>query len=81
MFDRIYNLAQPYERVKYGVVNFTNDPKGVNVLRQYGDSYFLLKEHVRERCTVYHSDSKQNWSQNMGTLRQPMLIIGKMTDA
>lgn len=31
LFDKIYHKATAFERVKYGVVNFTNDPKGVKV--------------------------------------------------
>ena len=31
LFDKIYHKARAFERVKYGVVNFTNDPKGVKV--------------------------------------------------
>lgn len=43
MFDKRYSSATDHERVKYGVINFTNDPKGVNCALGYGQSYFLLK--------------------------------------
>jgi hypothetical protein len=33
-------------------MNISNDPHGVFVLADYGKSYFLLKEHVRNRCTI-----------------------------
>ena len=47
MFDKKYSKAKDFERVKYGVINFTNDPKGVKSCTSYGPSYMLLKEHVR----------------------------------
>lgn len=56
MFDSLYQKAEPYERVKYGTMNFTNDPHGVSVCTGYGKSYFLLKEHVRNRCTMTDED-------------------------
>lgn len=43
MFDKMYSKAKDFERVKYGVINMTNDPKGVNCATSYGPSYFLLK--------------------------------------
>jgi hypothetical protein len=43
MFDNMYQKAEPYERVKYGTMNISNDPHGVSVLTGYGKSYFLLK--------------------------------------
>ena len=52
MFDKLYQKAEPFERVKYGTMNITNDPHGVSVCAGYGKSYFLLKEHVRNRCTM-----------------------------
>jgi hypothetical protein len=58
MFDKKYKDAINFERVKYGVVNFTNDPKGVKKAEQYGASYFLLKSHVRDRCTLTHTNSQ-----------------------
>ena len=56
MFDNMYQNAEPYERVKYGTLNISNDPHGVSVLTDYGKSYFLLKEHVRNRCTMTDMD-------------------------
>jgi hypothetical protein len=43
MFDKKYSKATDFERVKYGVINFTNDPKGVGACVGYGQSYFQLK--------------------------------------
>ena len=36
MFDTKHHKATPFERVKYGTINFTNDPKGVNGCSSYG---------------------------------------------
>lgn len=43
MFDKKYDTATDYERVKYGVLNVTNDPNGVKCCSSYGLSYFLMK--------------------------------------
>jgi len=43
MFDKKYTKASDFERVKYGVINFTNDPQGVGACVSYGQSYLLLK--------------------------------------
>ena len=43
MFDKMHHDAKDYERVKYGTMNFTNNPHGVAVCSGYGQSYFLLK--------------------------------------
>ena len=57
MFDHFHHKASYYERVKYGTMNFTNDPNGVIACSGYGKSYFLLKSHVRDRCTITDMDS------------------------
>ena len=68
MFDSMHHGATNFERVKYGTMNFTNDPKGVAVCSGYGQSYFLLKPHVRNRCTITDMDSASN-SATIGTFR------------
>jgi hypothetical protein len=45
------------ERPKYGTVNLTNDPDGVKSARQYGKSVFVLKRHLRWRCTLTNKDT------------------------
>lgn len=35
-----------------GILNFTNDKKGVPSAYAYGRSYFVLKHEVRLRCTI-----------------------------
>lgn len=74
MFDKKYSKAKDFERVKYGVINFTNDPKGVNCALGYGISYLLLKEHVRARCTMTDMDSS-NASSQIGTFKYCFHVI------
>ena len=80
MFDNHYNKASDFERVKYGVINFTNDPKGVGICAAYGKSYMLLKEHVRERCTFTDQDSSAQNS-SIATFKYCFKILSKMNDA
>jgi plastocyanin domain-containing protein len=65
--------------VKYGVINFTNDPKGVNCAVGYGQSYLLLKEHVRARCTMTDKDSSSSDAQ-IGTFNYPFHVVNKMNN-
>ena len=61
LFSGIYNDAQPNERVKYGACNIFNDSKGALDIAQYGehygDSFFVLKNHVKSRVTIVYNDS------------------------
>lgn len=79
MFDKRYSLANDFERVKYGVINFTNDPKGVSCAKGYGPSYFLLKSHVRDRCTFTDKDSSGS-DANISTLKFSFKVVNKMND-
>lgn len=80
MFCKKYDSAKDFERVKYGTINFTNDPKGVNSCRGYGNSYFLLKSDVRERCTLTDQDSSSANSL-IGTFRFCYHVLNRLTDA
>jgi plastocyanin domain-containing protein len=79
MFDKYYAKATDYERVKYGVINFTNDPKGVSCASGYGPSYFLLKSHVRERCTFTDKDSSSA-DAAIATFKYSFKILSKLND-
>ena len=79
MFDTKYDKAKDFERVKYGVINFTNDPKGVQCAKIYGPSYFLLKSHVRDRCTFTDKDSSSA-DASISTLKYGFQVISKMND-
>ena len=52
LFGSCYDDAKGKDRVKYGVMNFMNDHRGLKSCSQYGESYFVLKQHVRPRCTI-----------------------------
>jgi hypothetical protein len=80
MFDNKHHSASFYERVKYGTMNFTNDPKGVNACAGYGQSYFLLKSHVRDRCTITDMDSASPGA-TIGTFRFIFHVLLKLSDA
>jgi hypothetical protein len=58
IFKGIYDQARPSERVKYGSLNVSADPKGNAPCIPYGDSYFLLRnDSVRLRTTFTDNDS------------------------
>lgn len=80
MFDKKHHHATPFERVKYGTINFTNDPKGVMACVGYGQSYFLLKSHVRNRCTVTDMDSSSP-SATIATFQSCYHLLNKLPDA
>jgi hypothetical protein len=80
MFDHKHHSATPFERVKYGTINFTNDPKGVRACVGYGQSYFLLKPHVRNRCTVTDMDSSSP-SATIATFQFCYHLLNKLPDA
>lgn len=80
MFDGKHHGASGFQRVKYGTMNFTNDPTGVRVCAGYGQSYFLLKSHVRDRCTITDMDSSSTDS-TLGTFRFIFHLLMKLSDA
>lgn len=57
MFNSIYDKAPDSHRVKYGVLNLANDPRGVTSCYQYGNSYLLLNNNVRTRTTFADMDT------------------------
>eukprot|EP00929_Paragymnodinium_shiwhaense_P061280 TRINITY_DN30606_c0_g1_i1.p1 TRINITY_DN30606_c0_g1~~TRINITY_DN30606_c0_g1_i1.p1 ORF type:complete len:285 (+),score=25.38 TRINITY_DN30606_c0_g1_i1:413-1267(+) len=57
LFGGRYDACHPFHRVKYGVMNVFNDPRGYVRLRNFGDSYLLLRGGVRHRCTLSPEDS------------------------
>ena len=79
MFSGKMNTATPFERVKYGTMNFTNDPAGVTACSNYGQSYFLLKPHVRDRCTITDQDSSSS-AAAIGTFRFIYHVLMKLPD-
>lgn len=80
MFSNKYSTATDYEKVKYGTINFTNDPAGVNACKSYGNSYLLLKDDVRSRCTFTDMDSS-NANSLIGTFKYGDHILFKLSDS
>jgi len=57
LFQGIYEGAPGFDRVKYGVLNAVNDPRGIStVAKQYGLDYIVLRG-VRLRTTFSDRDS------------------------
>jgi len=57
LFQNVYKTAKPSERVKYGVLNAVNDPRGVATCASiYGRDYLVL-QGVRLRTTFSDKDS------------------------
>lgn len=58
LFNRIYDhTALPGERVKYGALNITNYKYGG--AKVYGDSFMVLKNHIKQRTTCTLGDSSK----------------------
>lgn len=57
LFPDIYDTVEAAHRVKYGVLNAVNDPRGImSVAKQYGQDYLVLRG-VRLRTTFSDRDS------------------------
>lgn len=57
LFNKIYLNSSPFEKVKYGALNILNNNRGVLSAHGYGDSYFILKSHVKTRTSFVFGDS------------------------
>jgi len=56
LFGKAYANAEDVDRPKFGVLNFTADPRGVSSCRRYGDCFLTLRS-VRLRTTLSPADS------------------------
>ncbi len=56
LFENNYSSSKPSERVKYGCINLNPLSKDTDA-SSYGTSYFILKESVKNRCTITFGDS------------------------
>jgi len=59
----IYGDCPSNEKVKYGVLNIVNDPRGINLCSQYGKSYFLMKNSTVRLRTSFASCDSSNYDQ------------------
>jgi hypothetical protein len=57
MFHKIYDNVEPFDRIKYGVLNLLNSPTGLASCTSYGDSFFIFKKDVKKRTTFTIGDS------------------------
>jgi len=84
--------ATPFQRVKYGCLNFTGDIEGVAPARRYGQFFITLKRSVRHRCTFFNMDSSDfgrhdgssyggAFSDTLATAKYYCHILEKYSDA
>ena len=66
MFGESYNGVVASHRVKYGCLRKSSRGDPV-ASRTYGDSYLILKEELKPRCTFAISDSGGSNGRNLGT--------------
>ena len=57
LFNKIYDKAEPYERVKYGALNIFNEVNGISSCTMYGESFFILKNELKNRISFVCGDS------------------------
>ncbi|GAB5368963.1 hypothetical protein AAMO2058_001364400 [Amorphochlora amoebiformis] len=80
IFNGAYEGAKPFDRPKYGVLNFANDPGGVKRCYSYGDSFLLLR-NVRLRTTFTFKDTSCiKTISEMGTCEYYMHVLKSFTD-
>ena len=79
VFNNLFIDAKDHERVKYGAINILNHPEGVAPLKGYGRSYFILKDHVKPRCTISYK-SCLNTMGEFGTFHHFYHILLKFTN-
>jgi hypothetical protein len=80
MFGKHYDKAPACERVKYGVLNFLKDPKGLPTCTPYGRSFFKLK-NVKFRTTFAGSNTSGNAGEVIATLFHYAHILKMYSDA
>lgn len=56
LFNQEYDKSEAFERVKYGAINIFNEP-GIRACSGYGESFFELKDEVKDRVTFVYGDS------------------------
>ncbi|KAI9360332.1 hypothetical protein DFJ73DRAFT_815307 [Zopfochytrium polystomum] len=80
MFSGAYKNAKAASLVKYGTLNPVKDPMGVRSAYGYGESYFILKRHVRYRATFSRCDSGSD-QKTIATCEHYAHILAHYTDA
>mmetsp|Transcript_9299 Transcript_9299/g.16945 ORF Transcript_9299/g.16945 Transcript_9299/m.16945 type:complete len:737 (+) Transcript_9299:35-2245(+) len=80
LFGDAYDGATPFDRCKYGVLNVTNDPRGVRAAHSYGSSYLLLR-NVRLRTTFSARDSGGIQIEELATVDYYAHVLEQYQDA
>jgi hypothetical protein len=57
LFNKIYHDSIGFDRVKYGTLNLTSSPGGVQSAYGYGDSYLIINSNNKPRITFVFGDS------------------------
>lgn len=57
LFNKIYDEAENYERVKYGALNVFQSKKGIKSCRIYGECVMILRDEVKKRSSFVNGDS------------------------
>lgn len=79
LFNSIYNNSTPFERVKYGTINITNDKIGVSSAIGYGDSYLIMKDNIKLRTSLVFEDSSKKQI-HIGSFKQFYHILYYLPD-
>lgn len=79
LFNEAYDDVDGFYRVKYGPLNFTNDPHGVSSAKGYGTSYLLLNNDMKMRTTMTFGDSGGGFRE-IATFNHFNHILNKLTD-
>jgi len=85
IFNNAYANSDSFDRCKYGCIDMNyKKKKNYSAAKQYGDSYLVLKSHVRTRTTCCYGDSAGHiaFGQKLeiGTLDNFAHILAKFTD-
>lgn len=81
MFNNTYNEVIPFDRCKYGYININRNNRPTATTEGYGDSYLILKPHVRSRTTCCYGDSGNlNGMISLGTLENYAHILVQFSD-
>lgn len=79
LFGEAYEGAEPFERVKYGVLNTMNNKQGVLPCNMYGDSYMVLRD-ARLRCTCTPYDSSECKADKLAVLDYYGHVLNEYSD-
>lgn len=77
LFNSLYANSSHEEKVKYGALNLTNSPKGIDSCYGYGNSFLVLKNEIKDRCTFVLGDSSK-MDMHLGTFKYCDILLALM---